>query len=133
MLWRVGVALCFAIFALLSARGASAQERRDPLIDPPQGGAGSRFQIVGQQNWVPGERVALRVGYTASDDPLTHAGPWQLEQTITVLRDGRRWREATRSSRPRPPAPGAIRAFEQEPVELAGGAASAPGSERALP
>jgi hypothetical protein len=88
VLWRPGVALVSVILALLFVRVAAAQEPRDPLIDPAQGGAGSRFQIVGQRGWTAGEAITLRVGYTASDDPLAHAGPWQLQQTVTVLRDG---------------------------------------------
>ena len=81
-------ALAFASASSFST--VSAQEPRDPLIDPPTGGAGSRFQIVGQTGWTPGDTVALRVGFTTSPDPL--ASGVQLEPasefTITVLADG---------------------------------------------
>lgn len=90
MTWR-GLALAFALAIACAWVGTSGtaqgQEGRDPLIDPPEGGAGSRFQIVGQRGWVPGETVRLRIGFAASD-PLTFAGPFSFEQPITVLRDG---------------------------------------------
>jgi hypothetical protein len=87
----IGTALAFALTiacALLASVGtAYGQEPRDPLIDPPAGGAESRFQVVGQRDWVPGETVRLRVGFAAAD-PLTFTGPFYFEQPVTVLRDG---------------------------------------------
>jgi hypothetical protein len=87
---RIPAAL--AVFALalawaLSPNTAHGQEGRDPLIDPPQGGAGTRFQVVGQSGWTPGETVTLRVGF-ATADPLSFAGPFPFEREVTVLRDG---------------------------------------------
>lgn len=90
MTWR-GLALALALTivcaSVLPVGMAHGQEGRDPLIDPPEGGAGSRFQIVGQRDWVPGETVRLRIGFAAAD-PLTFAGPFSFEQPVTVLRDG---------------------------------------------
>ena len=83
------VALAFASVALLHT--ASAQEPRDPLIDPASGGAGSRFQIVGQSGWTAGETVTLRVFFTTSPDPLNVApqdAPLAQEFSVTVLADG---------------------------------------------
>jgi hypothetical protein len=78
-------ALAFAW--MLSVGTASAQEQRDPLIDPAAGGLGSRFQIVGQYGWAPGESVTIRIGFTSSQ-PLAFDGPFTLEQQLTVLADG---------------------------------------------
>lgn len=89
MPWIRSLALaCSALFAIVLVQTASAQESRDPLIDPPLGEAGSRFQIVGQHGWIPDEALTLSVGYTTSDDPFAFGGPWLLEEPVTVLRDG---------------------------------------------
>jgi hypothetical protein len=77
-----------ALLALACICTASAQQPRDPLIDPPSGEAGSRFQIVGQFGWIPGETVTLRLALTTAADPLTYAGPFPYTREITVLRDG---------------------------------------------
>ena len=82
-------ALSSALVLFLST--ASAQEPRDPLIDPPSGGAGSRFQIVGQTRWMPGETVTLHISFTTSTDPLNvvpSEAPLTQEFTVTVLADG---------------------------------------------
>ncbi len=87
--WIRSLALaCSALFAIALAQAASAQEPRDPLVDPPLGGAGSRFQIVGQRGWIPDEALTLSVGYTTSEDPFSFTGPWLFEKPVTVLRDG---------------------------------------------
>ena len=76
MPWIRSVALvCSAFLAIALVQAASAQEPRDPLIDPPLGGAGSRFQIVGQRGWIPNEALTLSVGYTTSSDPFAFSGP----------------------------------------------------------
>jgi hypothetical protein len=91
---RSGVFALFVALALLSGtfpRAASSQEPRDPLIDPPSGSAGSRFQIVGQSGWTPGEAVTLRVFFTTSTQPLDVAresAPLTQEFSVTVLADG---------------------------------------------
>lgn len=84
--------MALAVFALalawaVSPTRAHGQEGRDPLVDPPQGGEGTRFQVVGLSGWTPGETVTLRVGYVAAD-PLSFAGPFPFEREVTVLRDG---------------------------------------------
>jgi hypothetical protein len=83
----LALAICWA--SPLST--VSAQEARDPIVDPPSGGAGSRFQIVGQSGWTPGETMRLYVSYTTSSDPLNVApsdAPLTQEFTIEVLADG---------------------------------------------
>ena len=65
----------------------TSQEMRDPLIDPPEGGFGSRFQVVGLVDWTPGEQVTLRIAFTDAVDPFAYAGPFPYEQNIMVLRD----------------------------------------------
>ena len=77
---------CTIACALVSSTSAHAQEPRDPLIDPPEGGRGSRFQVVGQVNWIPGESVRLRIAF-AESDPFSFTGPFPYEQPVTVLRD----------------------------------------------
>jgi hypothetical protein len=66
---------------------AFANQDADLIIDPPSGGAGSRFQIVGQSGWTAGETVQLRVGFAGAGDPATFAGPFAIEQDVTVLPD----------------------------------------------
>jgi hypothetical protein len=90
---RCVLALFFALAIghLAFDQTASAQEPRDPLIDPPSGSVGSRFQIVGQAGWVPGETVTLHVYFTTSTDPLNvapSAAPLSREFSVTVLADG---------------------------------------------
>jgi hypothetical protein len=86
--WIVSVcAVACAIACALSSATAFAQQPRDPLIQPQEGGDGSRFQIVGQFGWTPGETVTIRLGFTAVD-PLNYGGPFYHERTATVLRDG---------------------------------------------
>ena len=94
--WWLGVAgwkplILFA--ALLSAwlpgaRSLAAQQPDDPIIDPPAGEIGSRFQIVGQFGWQPGETVTLLLAFTTSADPIGYPGPFPYQQEVTVLRDG---------------------------------------------
>ncbi|MEX2226150.1 MAG: hypothetical protein WEB52_06855 [Dehalococcoidia bacterium] len=88
MKW-IGTILAF-VFALswaFSPHMASAQEERDPLISPQVGERGSRFQIVGQFGWTPGEQVALSIGFVQAQ-PFAFDGPFAFEQEVTVLRDG---------------------------------------------
>lgn len=90
--WRLKWLTLALALALISARlvgpaAARAQQQRDPLIDPPAGGNGSRFQVVGLSGWTAGETVTIRVGFTATD-PLAFSGPFPFERQATVLRDG---------------------------------------------
>lgn len=83
---------CLAAVALASLwalplNAVSAQEPRDPLIRPAEGGKESRFQVVGQVDWTPGESVTVRLAFTRSN-PLTFDGPFPVEHQVTVLRDG---------------------------------------------
>ena len=88
MKWLTAVfAVACAVSYVMSPPPARAQTPRDPLIVPQQGAFGSRFQIVGQSGWTPGETVTIRFGFTATD-PLSFAGPFYHERTATVLRDG---------------------------------------------
>ncbi|MHB8683721.1 MAG: hypothetical protein ACYC9X_05310 [Dehalococcoidia bacterium] len=80
-------AVACAVAYALSSGTAFAQQARDPLIVPQEGGDGSRFQIVGQYGWTPGETVTIRLGWAAVD-PLQYSGPFYHERTATVLRDG---------------------------------------------
>jgi hypothetical protein len=83
----IAFALTLALTLALTPGVVSAQEARDPLISPQQGGEGSRFQIVGTTGWTPGTDVTIRFAFTERD-PLTFAGPFTVEHTVTVLRDG---------------------------------------------
>lgn len=83
------LATLFALAGAFFPNTSFAQETRDPLIDPPSGGAGSRFQIVGQAGWVAGETVQLTILYTTGPDPLTFtSGLYEVAHQVTVLRDG---------------------------------------------
>lgn len=79
--------LALACSWALLPRAALAQDDRDPLISPPAGERGSRFQIVGQFGWHPGEQVAIRIGFVTAA-PFAFNGPFPYEQHVTVLRDG---------------------------------------------
>ncbi|HYM14772.1 MAG TPA: hypothetical protein VEZ14_04385 [Dehalococcoidia bacterium] len=82
------VAVALACVCALSIRPAAAQVARDPLIVPEEGGKGSRFQIVGQFGWAPGETVTLSFAFTTANDPLAYNGPFERDRRVTVLRDG---------------------------------------------
>jgi hypothetical protein len=79
------VALSGAAFVISHA---SAQEG-DPLIVPPEGEPGSRFQIVGQLGWIPGESVSIAFAFSEAPpaDPVP-AAAFTGPQQVTVLRDG---------------------------------------------
>ncbi|MDP9238592.1 MAG: hypothetical protein M3P30_14560 [Chloroflexota bacterium] len=64
-----------------------AQER-DPLTSPASGAAGSRFQIVGQSGWAPGETVTISLGFSDTDPGEQFSGAMYHERQVTVLRDG---------------------------------------------
>ncbi|MEX2246680.1 MAG: hypothetical protein WEC75_08325 [Dehalococcoidia bacterium] len=87
------LAVALACASALPLRTASAQQPRDPLISPQEGADGSRFQIVGQSGWTPGETVTIRLAFTPTD-PLAPDGTdiWTgdtyHERQVTVLRDG---------------------------------------------
>jgi len=81
------LAFVLAFAWAISPHTALAQEERDPLISPAAGERGSRFQIVGQFGWTPGERVDLSIGFVEAD-PFGFSGPFPYEQAVTVLRDG---------------------------------------------
>lgn len=88
MKWIVA-AIAAALASLwLSPLGTSAQSA-DLLIDPPQGAAGSRFQIVGQNGWTPGERVTLTFDFADLPPSATTvtAGAYH-QREVEVLRDG---------------------------------------------
>lgn len=85
MLTAFGVALICASF---SFNTASAQTAGEPLISPTVGGAGSLFQVVGQDGWTPGETVALRFTFSDTEPNGRPVGPFYHERTVTVLRDG---------------------------------------------
>jgi hypothetical protein len=88
MLTALAVALAIAgALPLISPHGAAAQTP-DPLIDPPQGAAGSRFQIVGQSGWQPGDAVTISFAFADVAPGAAYAGPFYNEQHVTVLRDG---------------------------------------------
>jgi hypothetical protein len=82
------LAVALACGGALAIRPARAQTPRDPLIVPDEGGQGSRFQVVGQMGWTPGETVTIALAFTDSPDPLTYSGTFEHERTVTVLRDG---------------------------------------------
>jgi hypothetical protein len=75
-----------AIF--LHASGIAHAQQADPLIDPPQGAAGARFQIVGQTAWTAGDTVTISYGFADAAPADAYDGPFYNEQQVTVLRDG---------------------------------------------
>jgi len=82
-------AVAFALaWALSLGTGTASANGPDPLIDPAQGAAGSRFQIVGQIGWTPGATVTISYGFSDLPPGDAYAGPFWNEQRVTVLRDG---------------------------------------------
>jgi len=86
--WIVA-AIAAALASVWLAPLRTSAQSADLLIDPPEGGAGSRFQIVGQNGWTPGERVTLTFDFADAPPPNTASGPAPYhEREVEVLRDG---------------------------------------------
>ena len=88
MLTALAVALAIAGALSLGTFGTAHAQQPDPLIDPGQGGAGSRFQIVGQNGWTPGDAVTISFSFSDAPPASAYAGQFYNEQHVTVLRDG---------------------------------------------
>ena len=88
MLTALAVALAIAGALSVGSSRATATQTPDPLIDPPQGGAGSRFQIVGQSGWQPGDAVTISFAFANVAPGTSYAGTFYNEQHVTVLGDG---------------------------------------------
>ena len=82
------LALALACVRALPIGTSSAQQPSELLISPTQGDPGSRFQVVGQSGWTPGETVTLTFGFADLPADNTFAGATYHERTVTVLRDG---------------------------------------------
>lgn len=84
------LAVMFACVCAISlhANGIAHAQQADPLIDPPQGAAGARFQIVGQTAWTAGDTVTISYGFADAPPTAAYDGPFYNEQQVTVLRDG---------------------------------------------
>ena len=82
------LALAFACVRALPIRSSFAQESSGLLISPAQGEGGSRFQVVGQSGWTPGETVTLTFGFADLPADATFAGATYHQRDVTVLRDG---------------------------------------------
>ena len=88
MLTALACALAVASVLAFGTFGTAHAQEPDPLIDPGQGGAGSRFQIVGQAGWTPGDAVTISFGFSDAPAGASYAGTVYSEQRVTVLRDG---------------------------------------------
>jgi hypothetical protein len=85
--WRILVLVAALAVAWARSLDSSYAQTAELIIDPPAGGAGSRFQIVGQSGWIAGEAVSVRVGFTEGD-AASFAGPFAIDEQVTVLDDG---------------------------------------------
>ncbi len=88
MLTALAFALAIAGALSLGTFSSAHAQQPDPLIDPGQGGVGSRFQIVGQIGWTPGDAVTISFGFSDTPPASTYDGQLYSEQHVTVLRDG---------------------------------------------
>jgi hypothetical protein len=88
MLTALAVVLAIAGALSLGTFGTAHAQGPDPLIAPAEGSAGSRFQIVGQTAWTPGDAVTISFGFSDAPPTASYAGPFYNEQHVTVLRDG---------------------------------------------
>lgn len=77
---------CALAYAFASTGPASAQETL--FVSPTEGTAGSRFQVVGEVGWTPGETIALSFGFSDAPPGEQYSGSLYNEQMVTVLRDG---------------------------------------------
>ena len=88
---RIGRVFAAALACAFYLTTSFAQTARDPLIVPQEGGNGSRFQIVGQNGWMPGETVTISLGFSTdaavAGAPESFGGPFYHERQTTVLRD----------------------------------------------
>jgi hypothetical protein len=88
MLTALAGVLAIAGAALFQTATGTAQQAT--FVTPGEGGAGSRFQIVGEAGWAPGETITLE--FTFLDAPPLEgegfAGPFYRTEQVTVLRDG---------------------------------------------
>jgi hypothetical protein len=81
----VTLALCSGGI-LVQRRTVSGQETT--FVSPGTGESGSRFQIVGEVGWTPGERLAIDFGFSDAPPNGSYAGTFYNPQTVVVLRDG---------------------------------------------
>jgi hypothetical protein len=88
MLTALACAVAIASALTFGTPGSAHAQQPDPLIDPAQGGAGSRFQIVGQTGWTPGDAVTISFGFSDAPAGPAYSGTLYNEQRVTVLRDG---------------------------------------------
>jgi len=88
MLTALAFVLAFAGAAIAHTNTGQAQQAT--FVSPGEGGAGSRFQIVGESGWTPGEAITLE--FTFVDEPPAEAeafaGPFYRTEQVTALRDG---------------------------------------------
>jgi hypothetical protein len=78
------------VFAYLFAAACSgvAHAQQDTFVSPNEGSAGTRFQVVGETGWTPGETLSISFGFSDAPPGENFAGPFYNEQPVTVLRDG---------------------------------------------
>jgi hypothetical protein len=82
------LACALACLWALPIGSSFAQQPSELLISPAQGEPGSRFQVVGQSGWTPGETVTLTFGFADLAADNTFAGATYHQRDVTVLRDG---------------------------------------------
>ncbi|MBI5289495.1 MAG: hypothetical protein HY873_11045 [Chloroflexi bacterium] len=79
-----------AIAGAVLHQSTTGQAQQATFVSPGEGGAGSRFQIVGEAGWTPGETITLE--FTFVDVPPAQAeafaGPFYRTEQVTALRDG---------------------------------------------
>ena len=88
MLTALACALAIAGALTFGTFGTAHAQQPDPLIDPAQGSANSRFQIVGQTGWTAGDAVTISFGFSDAPVGASYSGILYSEQRVTVLRDG---------------------------------------------
>ncbi len=88
MLTALAVVLAIAGAGRFSTTTGQAQQ--PTFVSPGEGGAGSRFQIVGEAGWTPGETITLEFTFVDAPPPEAEAytGPFHRTEQVTALRDG---------------------------------------------
>lgn len=90
MVTRFGAAIAVAlVLASVFVLHASAQTPHGLLLSAAEGAAGSRFQIVGEGGWTPGETVGIDVAFADADPAaVPYTGDFYRRGDVAALRDG---------------------------------------------
>ena len=91
MKWAlIALAIVLACAGAATFHTTTGQAQQATFVSPGEGSAGSRFQIVGEAGWTPGETITLEFTFVDAPPPEGEgfAGPFYRTEQVTALRDG---------------------------------------------